>query len=454
MQENSTSRRVIRFLLTYASGPLLGLLAFVYVNRGLEIREDSIAPLVWALIAYAVAQHVISALDAEIGGGSMRQQLSGIRQEIFDTAERFRIDLQGRSRVSRVLPDEFDNRLTYSLRRALHVKNTYIGLSDTNGVSSQKHDQICEYYNIILSKLDSTWEDLVGVGDFFDGRFEQLNSECELPFIGKHHIHIINTDTPVLNFLLIGGGGEGFSEVYFGWLPTSTNDAPMFYCNDPNIVSMFESYFNSLKQGRDAIPLAVVSYDLAPDKRFSKSYIYRLRGRWLSLSGAVSQIPAQGSGLRGDAGKHELKSYAIISIIYNKEWKIRGRVYRATDGRFLYSFNSVACLLIGNSLYYRYHNYGEFDHLEAQGIGIYSLGVTEDVLHGYYVKETPHLLGGARGDGSGKAAPLRAVKIAEVENLGHSDFLDIIAREILGIERTSVAVFSEASPTDGLTGGP
>ena len=396
---NSSLLSLIKWLALHIAGPLLGLILFFIGNKGFEITNDSIFALILALIGYVIGQHVVNGFEDHERRQLISSQMDGLRSEIHKTSDAFRREMRSLFKVVHIRDSEVNEQIASSLRTAYHVKNTYVGSKEITGVKTHRSAGIIEHYGIILSKdRNATWQEIAGVGEFLDGRFAEINPDGAMQFRGTHEIFLIDTHVPVLNFLLCGPEESQFTEVYFGWVKNMTNDVDVFFSRDERLISMFNNYFDALKRTKDRVVSIPVSYTDKSSERFSKSTANRLRGTWISISGAVKAVAP--SGEKPDPNKGELATYAVIDISYADDWRVQGRTYSYPTHELIYIFDTEMCVVYGNTIFYTYKNSNTYHRVESHGIGLYSLASDHDLLSGSYVKS-----------GSNKSAMLRAKKI-------------------------------------------
>jgi hypothetical protein len=417
--DNSPLLSSLRLGFEYLTGPFLGLILFVVTNNGFVITNNSVAPLIWALVGYVVGQHVVNAFSDEARKRLANEQTKQISNLITGTSDAFRVEMLSIFKVSHVRDSEINERIAASLRTAYHVRNTYVASRHITGTRTHFAAGIVEHYEIILAKdKNSSWQDIVGVGELLDGRFERINQSGKMDLKGSHEIYLINTHVPVLNFLLCGPRESEFTEVYFGWVRNTTTDVDVFYSRDERLISMFNNYFESLKRTKDRIIQIPFSYTDKPSERFNRSIPNRLCGTWLSVSGSVKTMSPANATPNADKG--ELATYAIINISYDEDWHATGRIYSYPDHKFKYNFKTDMCVLSENTIYYTYTNRNTFGRRESQGIGQYSIAQDSDALSGFYVRA-----------GSNKSASLRAKKvgsgIANDPELINKTLVDVIA---------------------------
>lgn len=359
-------------ILLFVSGPLLGVGVFVLINRGFMVRDETVVALVWSIFAYVICQHFVQFVTEEETSAEIRREIAGVRSEIVSTSEAFKNDLGSQSRIGLVTNEEFDNKLSYAIASAHHVKNTYVGIRDITGSKTLRGKRVLEYYKSVLTKEESSWEDLMGVGEFLDGRVAHVYECVGEEMRGEYRQSVFSTHAPIFNFILMGPKGPRMTDVFFGWVKAASTEIDMFHSKDPRVILMFENYFSSLKAVVNRIAEFPPSFDRSLDHIDRSSYC-KFQGTWLSVSGSPDIKPGS------------VHRYSIMEFRYTDDWHISGTVFSRADQKMQYSIESDFCILIDNVLYYRYHNFDEYGKISSFGIGAYALSGGEDRLKGYYV---------------------------------------------------------------------
>lgn len=400
MTSHSNSKTLIQKLILYATGPLFGIATLIITNGGIQVNNSTITPLIWALIAYMAGEHIVRIYDDH----DNMSVIESLNKKIDETALGFRKEISKQLKVSLIDSDDFEKKMENCLNDAFHVKNTFIGIKDITGVNTPRGDRIISSYKKVLSKENSSWEDLMGVGDLLDGRTELMLSNYGNDINGDYRPFVVSTHSPVMNFILIGPRGPKKSDVFFGWIQNSSTEVDMFHSRDERIIAMFENYFESLK-GMPQNRVEQIKID--PSKKgtdiSNQSPYHRIRGRWISISGSDKVTDK------------DVRTYSIIKFEYHGSWKVVGSVYNVDDSRVpKYSIESDMCILVGNTLYYTYRNMDQFGQFQSSGIGVYNIAKNRDLLRGYYVvRET-------------NSHPLRAMKLADDFDRSTADIKNLI----------------------------
>lgn len=362
------------WLAEYGSGPVAGFLFFLVVNRGFSLQgSEAIQGLVFALIGYSLANTIIN-VKKELRDKRVISLRFNKLQAHTDTAfHQFAADLKTRLHVARIPEADLLDRIATSLRRSLHVRNTYVGIKNLTGSTSlNRARQVEETYEAFLSKDDTaTWHDVVGVGDFLDGRFNKINPR---PFSGQHTITLLHSHGPVLNFLLCGAEEAFFTEVYFGWINTAGSAVDVFYSEDPGLIRMFNNYFGLLAtvEGRTT-SIKNDSLETGSD-RFLDVYVNRFKGDWIARDGSPSNSDA----------RH--RTYTALSINFDHDWKITGKLYGGDPTELQSTLKSKSCVLMENTMYYSFIREDKFGYEISSGIGSLSIAKETPELAGTYVE--------------------------------------------------------------------
>ena len=277
-------------IVLFISGPLLGVVIFVIINRGFMVKDDSVVALIWSIFAYVICQHFVQFVTEEETSAALTREINSVREEIINTSEAFKNDLSSQSRIGLVTNEDFDSKLSYAIASAHHVKNTYVGIRDITGSKTPRGKRVLEYYRTVLAKEESSWEDLMGVGEFLDGRVRHVYDCLGDDLKGEYRQSVFSTHAPIFNFILMGPKGPKMTDVFFGWVRSTSTEIDMFHSKDPRIILMFETYFSSLKGVVNRVSEFPPTIDRTLDHIDRSSY-HRFQGTWLSVSGSPEIKP-------------------------------------------------------------------------------------------------------------------------------------------------------------------
>lgn len=386
----------MRWLLTYFSGPIFGFILYIFENNGLSIKNKDPAPLLFALIGYVIGQHIIQALE-DI---KIKRFQSGIMTKVDTKAVEICDYMLRLFRVSHVPDSEVINAIAASLSKAYHVKNTYVGISKLTGVHTHRAQGLAHNYEMFLSKDKGTeWEDVVGVAELLDGRYEEIGMDKGAELKGTHNVYMITTQTPVLNFILLGPKDAEFNEVYFGWVTNMSNIVDVFYSQDRGLILMFNNYFEALKRAK--VQHVSFSYKEKPGDRFVRSVAHTLSGTWVSVGIMGGRFEA--------ANQKEPTSYEVITIKYEEEWCIEGKTYSYPAHKLLARFESETCTVKDGILYYAWINNDLVTSAKSTMVGCYTIIEGDNSLSGYGARTDTRIMGLVR------ARKIEAAKIKDVD---------------------------------------
>jgi hypothetical protein len=316
--------------------------------------------------------------------------------------------MDGTFRVTSLDDDEANDLLGRSFAKSHAIRNTFIGMRGLYGGDSSIDDTVINYYRRVLSKKGSVWEDIVGVGDYFDGRFAAIWDDRK-SLRGEHRISVLASNTPILNFILCGPRNKEFTEVYFGWIRAPSLE--IFYSKDLRVIRMFDKYFDMLSSrpariiDNDFVNYATIEASQEAShkngaleslfRRFSRPksneaissegydefpWIEAMFGKWISIEGKVDEA-------------EKIQEYTIIHITCSEEIRISGESFDINNkGKSSFKSNSVS--ILDRAIMYRY-KLGA-----AEGIGIYKLDTRNNCIRGYFVR-----------DSAEKSEIIRAVKL-------------------------------------------
>jgi hypothetical protein len=364
-------REISTKTLLHLIGPGLAVVSFRVSNGSWSFPGIQPETLIWSMIAYVVGEHLSRLIETALNRKRFIDSHDSTCDLIRATSKNFEAYVGSLGKVSYVDDDEFGRRTAESIRSASHVRNAYIGLKDVSGSKTQRQDLILGYYQQVLDKgVGTTWQDVVGIGELLDGRYEELHRRIGRKTPGSHQLFVLTSQAPVINFMLLAPAGGQFQEVYFGWVRNTSSEIDRFYSSDHRIVSMFLNYFESLTKAKDRVVELTLDYGVKEGRLFATSIFHRIAGHWLSVSD----------------GNASARNYATITIEYDDEWGISGEVFNVATSRLLYRFRSEMCLIVKNSLYFRYEDIDQFGDPISSGIGMYAVGEMESTLVGYYTR--------------------------------------------------------------------
>ena len=256
-------------------------------------------------------------------------------------------DLDRLGNVKLITGDAAYKQLAKSLSEAATVNNTYVGLFEETGSSKSRGAEVGQLYKTLLLRKDTKWDDIVGVGDFLDGRYDKLVQSLDTKCRGVLTVTVINTHAPILNFIMCSpASATRPDEVYFGWV-ADHGSTEIFYSNHATVISLFETYYRLLKT-RSLIVDDTQPIDFkAESGQFPSSNAKRFRGDWVTIEG-------RGLIQAGQQVVPSVEKYTILKIGYNRDWWVRGET-RSLDGKgSIEQFHSIMCVVIGRRLYFSY----------------------------------------------------------------------------------------------------
>lgn len=254
---------------------------------------------------------------------------------------------------------------------ARSVKNTYIELMPASTPDIDDDRVIKVYSEWLAGDSKGTWEDIVGIKEFFSSRYPRI-SVANNPS-RKHHVYVLREGGKIMNFLILQFEGKRKPVLYFGWLPDDdSNQSSIFRSENDDLVGLFSAYYDYLKRftwnrlrgnSQDAYliqhsPRESASLDQmggTPIKlRVNKSLVDK-KGTWISLAYREKGVPAaeaKGTSLRVEK---EVVSVAFLDISFDSGFvTVRARSY-SQDGEFETNFTAHSeCAFFLNNIYIAY----------------------------------------------------------------------------------------------------
>ncbi len=129
------------------------------------------------------------------------------------------------------------------LADARDVRNTFVGIADL--AIGREHEVWASkaYAQWLDNPHDGTWTDLVGLREYYSGRYSQLPVASS---VGKAlRLLILKRSIPFINFCIFSYPDGRPDEVFLGWLPVGqSRQASILSTSDPFFVNMCKSLFD------------------------------------------------------------------------------------------------------------------------------------------------------------------------------------------------------------------
>lgn len=126
------------------------------------------------------------------------------------------------------------------------VRNTFIESTSDSSRKATDRDIQKLYEEWLSMKNDGSWEDVVGIQEFFSERYKSITVPENS--LRKKTVYVLREGTKIMNFLVLGDGVNEKAIVYFGWLPDDKgNDSKIFRSENEQICGLFRSHFELLK---------------------------------------------------------------------------------------------------------------------------------------------------------------------------------------------------------------
>lgn len=345
-------------LVLFIIGPILSIISFyVLNNHSFVLGGTSTNSLIFAVICYVITVHITEIVKA----AQARQRAYSINRAILNRVNEVERNITAEMvnyNVSRVKPSEVQDRISATITASKRVRNTFVNIKHLTGVNSPQSAKIISRYEAYLSKgADVEWHDVTGLADFFDGRYAQIFVGGTSAQVGTHKVTILNSPTPIVNFLLAAPNDSEFTDAYFGWISNQSDNVEVFHTKDGALINLFNNYFNRLVDDPEAMDVDV-PYVLAGKERFARVDFHKFIGRWISVSA---------SALQGNINvDREAIDYSVIDIAFDSRWKLLGK-FKSHKGRSGH-ITSNRSILVKDTIYYTYRM------VDDRGIGTDGIG--------------------------------------------------------------------------------
>ena len=379
-------------------GPLVGLItSFIYFQT---VETPNFAAGYGITLLITVVCHI--AFTTVI----IAQKTDEIKEKIKDTANDFKKEqynmLIEHKRINDITEEEAENLIGKSISDSNIVKNTYVNISKYYGTQTNIGKSAIRQYEEFLSHSDPRhWIDITTYGDIHEGRFNRVQLDGRAQ--GRHTIHIVNSETDIINFLIVEKDNVPV-ELFFGWIADATDNIHIFQTKERIIIDLFENYFNLLR-GR---AIECFDVDYKKDEALLPSRTNNLIGKWVSVS-LVKSIKSV----------DDFNRYSILEIkIKEGVWTLKVEVHEKNPHKKVSIITTSHAQAYGRSIFYEFQRRDLLNSIEEEGLGTYSVSeISDDIIGGVYVIP-----------GKGKLVRTYAVRMSQDDALKKSYEIDDIKR--------------------------
>ena len=322
------------------------------------------------------------------------QKTDEVKIKIDETSngfKKFQIKtLEEHLRIRKITDEEAEKYIGKSILDADTVKNTYVNISKYYGAETSIGKGAISQYEAFLGKSEgSHWIDITTYGDIHEGRFDSVNLQGRNH--GQHTIHIVNSETDIINFLLVEKNNSPI-EVYFGWIADATDSIRIFQTREASIIDLFENYFNLLRSRS----IEVFDADYRREKALLPSRTNTLIGRWLTVS-LVKNVKSA----------DEYNRYSILEIkIDEGAWSVDVEIYEREPHMKVSVISTKHAQAYGRSIFYEFVRRDVLNDIQEEGLATYSVTeISNDIISGVYVIP-----------GKGKLVRTHAVRLSEEDS--------------------------------------
>lgn len=302
------------------------------------------------------------------------QKTDEVKEKIAATSDEFKKfqaqSLQEHLKINSLNDIEADERISKAILDADTVKNTYINISQHFGAGTSAGKAAIMQYENFLSRVEGPhWIDVTTYGDIHEGRFDLINLKGKAN--GKHTIHIANSETDVVNFLIIEKNKLP-TEVFFGWISDAMDSMRIFQTREPSLIDLFENYFNLLRDKS----IEFFDVDYQKERPLLPSRTNTLVGRWLTVS-LIKKVKTS----------TDYRRYSILDIkIDEGAWTVNVEVFERSPNRKVSVITTKHAQAYGRSIFYEFERRNILGDIEEEGLATYSVtDVSDDVISGVYV---------------------------------------------------------------------
>lgn len=290
---------------------ILAIVIFLIAKFSIDSTDSNLIPTIGAfmtlmygdkLISRALMENVsikakkaITAQEALIRKVSKSQRDSldkaeNISDEIIENISSISSNLNGVQTygTTEVFAQIFDAKIA----SAKSVRNTYVDIFDhMSEQSAPESILIASYTSWLSNRLSGSWQDIVGIREFFSGRFAAIPVSED--YTGQHRLYVLRHTSSVINFIILTYEDES-EEVFFGWIPEDDDGkSRIFGTKSVPLVKMFGEHFETLKSKtwssdkKDAKNAGIlIDYSKGWPERISTSKDSPIdkEGAWVTLS--------------------------------------------------------------------------------------------------------------------------------------------------------------------------
>ncbi len=296
----------------------MGIISFIQPNIILEIFPIANNPLVFGMVCWVFGSVFLQFLLLTEINYRRKKEVQELKQSFKDSAK-------GRGFIQCLgVASECTQLIANRISQAKSVRNTFVGLYDSDNPNIVK-----SYENWLANPGKETWEDIVGVREFFSGRYASIVAGHA---INSHEVYVLRHYMPILNFVILKYS-QDVEEVYWGWEP-GQRDPEIFRSYETTLINSFKSYFQELKNR---------TWNQKVNKNkpffldFSKVGAERLPGAELGLvnkEGIWITLSYPKRRRRGSSDVRAINRFGLIKFeIDTSEVKVRAKIYES-DGTF------------------------------------------------------------------------------------------------------------------------
>lgn len=380
---------------------IVGPAAAVIAAYGYFYLKDDPQPAIGIAIGVAVGaivQYGSFTLRLEESFLSLKDHIDMVKNEFIAEREK---DLITRMKVKRISGDGVEQKIIQAMKNADTVKNTYVNLcgfyKDNLEASAEA---IKQYKKHLAGNPKNRWYDITTYSDFFDGRYSKLSLSKDS---GKHRAYIVDSNTQIINFLLLEKDGEPM-EVFFGWISDEGERPYIFQTSEPEILSLFSLYFKNLQSE------AIEQFDIesSGETASNNSVAGRLVGSWVSLT-----------PIKDAKTPEDYYFYAVLNITPQKgKWKLEIDVFDVQGDRIHSKIEADRVFFFGDHVSfdgYR-HDMRTQDRTPTSGVFYVDVSTTDRLVGRYSgANGRSHTLRAARISSSSVDA--RSVFFGDVHSL-------------------------------------
>jgi len=216
----------------------------IYLLReGLNDNVRALQSVFSGFIAFFVVEITSSVIDALLQ-----------RRKQDDTYKKMQEIVENRAEVRYVGQSHAVGEIIReAISGSTHVYNTFMNIGELSKLNEDAERDVVSVYEMHLGgNIGKYWEDIVSANEVHNFRHLRIFPNGRNDH-GNHKIHLLRSNMPIINFVIIENRNNDYKEVFFGWVNDGTNSSKIYRSENRNIVDMFWRNFEAMKKWKRGV---------------------------------------------------------------------------------------------------------------------------------------------------------------------------------------------------------